>query len=56
MTEPKQASSFTAEVNRAAVARYAMGDRADFADVDRGFIAGFPDELRSDEGSCCVTD
>lgn len=36
----KPATRFTADVNRAAVAGYAMDDRADFADADRGFIAG----------------
>ncbi|MFI6648742.1 alkyl/aryl-sulfatase [Streptomyces sp. NPDC050529] len=50
MAEPQQASEFTAEVNREAVARYAMADRADFADVDRGFLAGFPEKLYSEEG------
>ncbi|NGO74149.1 MBL fold metallo-hydrolase [Streptomyces sp. YC504] len=50
MAEPKQASGFTAEVNRAAASRYAMEDRADFADTDRGFLAGFPDELRNKNG------
>jgi alkyl sulfatase BDS1-like metallo-beta-lactamase superfamily hydrolase len=33
----KPATGFTADVNRAAVARYAMDDRADFGDADRGF-------------------
>jgi hypothetical protein len=33
--EMKPATRFTAEVNRAAVARYAMDDRADFGDVER---------------------
>ena len=46
----KPATTFTAEVNRAAVARYPMHDRADFDDVDRGFIAGWGDRLHSDEG------
>ncbi|MGW0935995.1 hypothetical protein [Streptomyces sp. NPDC002666] len=60
----QKASSCTAEVNKAAVASYAMEDRADFADVDRGFVAGFPEKLSSDEGDLlrdgrlfdCVTD
>jgi alkyl sulfatase BDS1-like metallo-beta-lactamase superfamily hydrolase len=46
----KPATAITAEVNRAAMARYPMHDRADFEDVDRGFIAGFPDRLYSDDG------
>ncbi|MGW5575788.1 alkyl/aryl-sulfatase [Nocardia thailandica] len=49
-TSPKPATSFTADVNAAAVAHYAMDDRADFNSVDRGFLAGFPDELYNDEG------
>ncbi|SEL79744.1 alkyl/aryl-sulfatase [Streptacidiphilus jiangxiensis] len=50
MTDPKQATPFTADINRSAASRYAMEDVADFADVDRGFVAGFPDKLYSDEG------
>ena len=50
MAEMKPASGFTAEVNRAAVARYAMEDRADFDIVDRGFMADLPEVLRDDEG------
>ncbi|MCX5388811.1 alkyl/aryl-sulfatase [Streptomyces sp. NBC_00094] len=46
----QQASSFTAAINKAALESYAMEDRADFADVDRGFVAGFPEKLYSDEG------
>ncbi|MEU2678216.1 alkyl sulfatase dimerization domain-containing protein [Streptomyces sp. NPDC007107] len=50
MAEPNRASRFTAEINRAARARYAMEDRADFADADRGLLASFPDKLYSEEG------
>ncbi|WP_216911572.1 alkyl/aryl-sulfatase [Nocardia noduli] len=46
----KPATEFTADVNAAAVAKYAMDDRADFYDVDRGFIAEFPPQLYSDDG------
>ena len=44
------ASSATAAANREAAARYAMDDRRDFADADRGFIAAIPDGqvLRAD--------
>ena len=49
------ASSATAAVNREAAARYAMDDRRDFPDADRGFIAAIPDGqvLRAD-GSVMV--
>lgn len=40
---PKRATPVTASVNREAVARYDMADRADFADADRGLIAGLPE-------------
>jgi len=46
----KPASSFTAEINRAALDRYAMDDRADFDAVDRGFIADLPEVLRDVDG------
>jgi alkyl sulfatase BDS1-like metallo-beta-lactamase superfamily hydrolase len=46
----KPATSATSEVNRAALARYAMDDLADFTDVGRGFIAGFPAKLHNDTG------
>ena len=39
---PRDATTTTATANHAAVARYDMDDRRDFADADRGFIAGFP--------------
>jgi alkyl sulfatase BDS1-like metallo-beta-lactamase superfamily hydrolase len=37
---PKDATPATVKANRDAVARYAMEDRQDFTDADRGFIAG----------------
>jgi alkyl sulfatase BDS1-like metallo-beta-lactamase superfamily hydrolase len=40
---PKDATPATAAANREAVARYDLADRQDFADADRGLIAGFPD-------------
>ena len=40
---PKDATPATAAVNREAVTRYDMAARQDFADADRGLIAGFPD-------------
>jgi alkyl sulfatase BDS1-like metallo-beta-lactamase superfamily hydrolase len=46
----KPASSATSEVNRAALAQYAVDDLADFTDVGRGFIAGFPVKLHNDTG------
>ena len=46
----RPATGATSEVNRAALARYAMDDVADFADVGRGFIAGFPAKLHNDTG------
>jgi alkyl sulfatase BDS1-like metallo-beta-lactamase superfamily hydrolase len=46
----KPATSATSEVNRVALAQYAMDDRADFTDVGRGFIAGFPVKLHNDTG------
>ncbi|GAA2120780.1 hypothetical protein GCM10009759_69920 [Kitasatospora saccharophila] len=47
---PKGATPATAAANRAAVARYDMADRQDFADADRGFIAPFPEPLRNAAG------
>ena len=45
----KPPTGFTADVNRAAAARYAMDDRADFGDADRGFLAGYEGgQLRRD--------
>jgi alkyl sulfatase BDS1-like metallo-beta-lactamase superfamily hydrolase len=46
----KPASSATSEVNRVALAQYAVDDLADFTDVGRGFIAGFPVKLHNDTG------
>jgi alkyl sulfatase BDS1-like metallo-beta-lactamase superfamily hydrolase len=46
----KPATSATSEVNRVALAQYAMDDLADFTDVERGFIAGFPAKLHNDTG------
>ena len=39
---PRDATPTTATANHAAVARYDLDDRRDFADADRGFVAGFP--------------
>ncbi len=50
MTEPKKATTFTSQVNLEATGRYAMEDRADFIDVDRGFLAGFPDKVYNKDG------
>lgn len=48
----KPATAFTAEANRAALAKYAMDDRADFEDVERGFVAGWDeDPLRNADGA-----
>ncbi|MET9677576.1 alkyl sulfatase dimerization domain-containing protein [Streptomyces sp. NPDC006482] len=47
---PKGATPATAAANREAVARYAMDDRQDFADADRGFIAPFPDKVYGADG------
>jgi alkyl sulfatase BDS1-like metallo-beta-lactamase superfamily hydrolase len=46
----RPATSATSEINRAALARYATDDLADFIDVGRGFIAGFPVKLHNDTG------
>lgn len=49
--EPKAASGFTSDVNEAAAGRYPLGDRADFIDVDTGFLASFDGEvLTRDDG------
>ena len=48
--ETRPATSATSEVNRAALERYAMDDLADFTDVGRGFIAGFPVKLHNGTG------
>ena len=46
MTEPMRATG----VNRGAVTRYAMEDRADFADAARGFLAGLPEKMYTKDG------
>jgi alkyl sulfatase BDS1-like metallo-beta-lactamase superfamily hydrolase len=48
--EPKPATARTTAVNREALARYAMDDRRDFTDNDRGFLAPFPDTVQSADG------
>lgn len=40
----------TVEANRAAVSRYAMDDRQDFADNDHGFIAPLPGQVKAADG------
>jgi len=47
---PKDATAATAAANRDAMALYAMDDRRDFADADRGFIAGFPGKVLGKDG------
>ncbi|MFG3141896.1 alkyl/aryl-sulfatase [Streptomyces sp. NPDC048211] len=47
---PKGATPATAAANGAAVARYDMDDRQDFADRNRGFIAPLPDKLYATDG------
>lgn len=48
--EPQHASQATAHANKEAASRYAMGDRQDFSDADRGFLAPFPDKLYGSDG------
>lgn len=54
MTHPdragKPATAATRAANHAAVDRYAMDDRRDFADADRGFIAPFAEPILTDDG------
>ena len=50
MAEMKPATTFTSQTNQAAVAKYAMDDRQDFADADRGLITPLPDKLLNDKG------
>ncbi|MGW4369355.1 hypothetical protein ACWEKT_27305 [Nocardia takedensis] len=45
MTDPKDATAITAQINRAAVAKYAMDDREDFTDAERGLIAELPEKM-----------
>ena len=47
---PKDATAATAAANRDAVGLYAMDDQQDFADADRGFLAGFPDKVLGEDG------
>ena len=47
---PKVPTPVTVTTNREAVALYDMDDRADFADAQRGFIAGFPGPLLGPDG------
>lgn len=47
---PKDATPATVTANREAVARYAMDDRQDFADADRGLIAPLPGKVVADDG------
>ena len=46
--EPKEPTDATAEANRAALARQAMDDRADFEDIERGLIARIGKTLTAD--------
>jgi alkyl sulfatase BDS1-like metallo-beta-lactamase superfamily hydrolase len=46
----KAATGFTSAVNRDAVSRYAMDDRADFADIDRGLVAALDQQVFNDRG------
>lgn len=50
MAEMKPATTFTSATNKAAVAKYAMGDRDDFTDADRGLIAALPEVVHNDKG------
>jgi alkyl sulfatase BDS1-like metallo-beta-lactamase superfamily hydrolase len=49
---PKDAAPATVAANREAAGRYDLASRQDFADADRGLIAGFPDrELLHADGT-----
>ncbi len=50
MTEPKDATSVTEEIKRAAVLKYAMNDRTDFMDAERGLIAELPEKMYTKDG------
>ena len=50
VTGPSPATDATAKVNRDALAHYAMDDKQDFVDVDRGLIAAFPHKLYNGDG------
>jgi alkyl sulfatase BDS1-like metallo-beta-lactamase superfamily hydrolase len=54
--EPKKATAATAQTNRDAVALYAMDDRQDFQDADRGFIAALPGQVLGDDDGHVVFD
>ncbi|NHP16700.1 MBL fold metallo-hydrolase [Rhodococcus sp. IC4_135] len=47
---PKDATPATVTANREALSRYAMEDRQDFADADRGLIAPLPGKVVADDG------
>lgn len=47
---PKSPTEATVSANRAAVGRYPLADRADFALADRGLIAPLPGPVRADDG------
>jgi alkyl sulfatase BDS1-like metallo-beta-lactamase superfamily hydrolase len=47
---PKSASAASTSANRAATARYAMDDRADFELADRGLIAPLPGPVHAEDG------
>ncbi len=50
--EAKEASRFTAATNRAIAAKLNLGDRQDYDDARRGFVAALPDALiRDDKGN-----
>ncbi len=48
--QPKDATTATVQANREAVALYAMDDRQDFEDAERGFIAPFPGAVLGEDG------
>lgn len=50
MTEPKQVSSHTADINASAVGRYAMDDRDDFTDAGPGLLTELPEKMYSADG------
>lgn len=43
-SQPKEATSITAQINRDAVSLYAFEDEQDFEDIKRGFIAPVPND------------
>ncbi|MER7672334.1 alkyl sulfatase dimerization domain-containing protein [Kitasatospora sp. NPDC096128] len=50
MSSAKPATAATAAANQHATTRYAMEDRQDFADADRGLIAPLPGRLLREDG------